>query len=182
MAQFGYLLWAPVAYQVILGQNEKVTWGATTNPMDVTDLFADTLIVFTPECQAASASGVCIESDGTLHPVEVDLVQYRANRPGDGILDNVTVEPIPLDQRFIFTVPFRSFGPVVFVDDPSVLFTGGTTTAWVLQFTGFHATREGCARQRDPEQPEPDRVVCGGTEGIRGPNGVAIDSCSGEWR
>lgn len=132
----------PGAPGVILGQTEKVTWGATTNPMDVTDLFADTLVVFTPECLAASTTGVCIETDGTLQPVEIELTQYKANRPGDGILDHVTLEPLGLDERLIITVPFRSFGPVVFVEDPDTLLGGGTTTAWVLQFTGFHATRE----------------------------------------
>ncbi len=133
----------PGAPGVILGQNEKVTWGATTNPMDVTDIFADTLEAFRPTCPAAvSPSRVCIVTEGVRKPVVVQFAQYAANQIGDGIPDNV--EPVPLDlgQSVILTVPFRSFGPVVFVEDPGVISGGGTTTAWVLQFTGFHATRE----------------------------------------
>jgi penicillin amidase len=133
----------PGAPGVILGQNEKVTWGATTNPMDVTDIFSDTLEAFRPTCPAAiSPSRVCIVTEGVRKPVVVEFAQYGSNQLGDGIPDNV--EPVPLDlgQSVILTVPFRSFGPVVFVEDAGVIAGGGTTTAWVLQFTGFHATRE----------------------------------------
>ena len=127
----------PGAPAVILGQNEHVTWGATTNPMDVSDVFQDTLIV--GGCEQSLA---CIVSDGIQHEVLIDVTQYSANNPGDGILDNVTVVPLPPDQTTIATVPFRSFGPILDITDPSVIFGGGTTTALVLQFTGFHATRE----------------------------------------
>ena len=127
----------PGAPAVILGQNEHVTWGATTNPMDVSDVFQDTLIV--GGCEQSLA---CIVSDGIQHEVLIDVTQYSANNPGDGILDNVTVVPLPPDQTTIATVPFRSFGPILDITDPSVIVGGGTTTALVLQFTGFHATRE----------------------------------------
>ena len=33
---------------VVLGQNERVSWGATTNPMDVSDVFQDELHVLLP--------------------------------------------------------------------------------------------------------------------------------------
>jgi penicillin amidase len=127
----------PGAPAVILGQNEHVTWGATTNPMDVSDVFQDTLIV--GGCEQSLA---CIVSDGIQHEVLIDVTQYSANNPGDSILDNVTVVPLPPDQTTIATVPFRSFGPILDITDPSVIVGGGTTTALVLQFTGFHATRE----------------------------------------
>ena len=127
----------PGAPAVILGQNEHITWGATTNPMDVSDVFQDTLIV--GGCEQSLA---CIVSDGIQHEVLIDVTQYSANNPGDGILDNVTVVPLPPDQTTIATVPFRSFGPILDITDPSVIVGGGTTTALVLQFTGFHATRE----------------------------------------
>ena len=133
----------PGAPGVILGQNEHISWGATTNPMDVADIFLDTLEVRTPSCPTAvSLSRLCIVSDGVRHPVEFRLTEYFVNQVGDGILDNVELEPLPIDQSIILSVPFRSFGPVVFVEDPNAIIFGGTTTALVLQYTGFHATRE----------------------------------------
>jgi penicillin amidase len=45
----------PGAPGVILGQTERVTWGATTNPMDVSDIFNDTLKVGVPACSALGA-------------------------------------------------------------------------------------------------------------------------------
>jgi penicillin amidase len=124
---------------VILGQNETITWGATTNPMDVTDTFADRLWRGNPGCPVT----LCIESGGELHPVDVELVGYLANQPGDGVPDNVRPAQVPFESGFVFSVPFRSFGPVINVEDPSIILgTPGSTTALVLQFTGFHATRE----------------------------------------
>lgn len=125
---------------VILGQNEFITWGATTNPMDVTDIFADKL-----RRLAGCGATLCIESGGVLHRVNLDLPAYFVNQIGDGVPDNVVSANVPLESLFIFTVPFRSFGPIVAVDDPGVILgaPGSTeTTALVLQFTGFHATRE----------------------------------------
>ena len=126
---------------VILGQTERVTWGATTNPMDVTDVFEDELHVFDPACNAVG-SFACIRSEGVFHPVRIRFVSYRANQIGDGVLDNVSTVPLGLDQSIVATVPFRSFGPLIDIEDPGVLAAGGVTTALVLQYTGFHATRE----------------------------------------
>jgi penicillin amidase len=126
---------------VILGQTERVTWGATTNPMDVTDTFLDEFHVFTPECTALGALA-CLKSEGVLHPAEVEIASYRYNSVGDGIQDNLVDPGLPLEQTLIVTVPFRSFGPVVDITDPSVIGGGGVTTALVVQYTGFHATGE----------------------------------------
>jgi len=86
----------------------------------------------------------CIQSAGVFHPVEVQLgVTYFFNVIGDAVQDNlVQAAGLPLEAQVIATVPFRSFGPIIDVDDPSVLQTGGITSALVLQYTGFHATQE----------------------------------------
>jgi len=131
----------PGAPGVILGQNQYVTWGATTNPMDVSDVFNDTLKVGLPECTAIGAFA-CIESEGVHHAVTIEFPTYRYNVVGDSIPDNLVVASVPLDQSAVLTVAFRSFGPILDVDDPSVFFNGGVTTALTLQYTGFHATRE----------------------------------------
>jgi penicillin amidase len=126
---------------VILGQNERITWGATTNPMDVSDIFQDHLEVYTLNCFLINAYA-CIQSEGVFHPVDVEIATYLYNKIGDSIPDNLEDSGLPLEQRVIATVPFRSFGPVIDIGDPSVIEGGGVTTALVLQFTGFHATRE----------------------------------------
>lgn len=124
---------------VILGQNERVTWGATTNDMDVADLFRDKIVRGVPGC----SSFACIESEGVLHPVFVEIAQYAVNQIGDGVPDNTQIAALPVEQSLVLTVPFRSFGPIVDVDDPG-FFLGGTTqtNVLVLQYTGFHATNE----------------------------------------
>jgi penicillin amidase len=123
---------------VILGQNERVSWGATTNPMDVADVFQDELHVQVDCPEFDPPAIACIRSGGVFHPVEVNLgVLYRANRI-DGIPDNVSLAT----TSPLLTVPFRSFGPVIDVEDPLVFVGGGVTRALVLQYTGFHATNE----------------------------------------
>jgi penicillin amidase len=66
---------------VILGQNEHISWGATTNPMDVTDLFFDELHAG-QACEPLDPPAfVCIFSAGEFHAVEVNLnVRYQARR------------------------------------------------------------------------------------------------------
>ena len=128
---------------VVLGQNERITWGATVNPMDVSDLFLDTLIVDPATTCAPVQALACIVSEGGIHPVVIQQgVEYQANVIGDGVPNNLVTVPLPPENQIIAWVPFRSFGPILDIGDASVLLTGGQTTAVVLQYTGFHATRE----------------------------------------
>jgi penicillin amidase len=125
---------------VILGQNERITWGATVNPMDVSDVFSDRLLVKQPGADAY------IESPpGTFYPVEIESgVTYYVNVIVENGEDNLVEAMVPPEAKTIAWVnsPFRSFGPIIDIETPSVLVTGGTTTALVLQYTGFHATQE----------------------------------------
>jgi penicillin amidase len=89
-----------------------------------------------------TGSPACIESAGVKHAVVIEVTDYLANNPQSGFLNDVNPVPLPQEQRTIATVPFRSFGPILDITDPSVIVGGGTTTALVLQFTGFHVTRE----------------------------------------
>jgi penicillin amidase len=126
---------------VILGQNEHIAWGATTNSLDVTDIFMDTLVGGAPECPQT----LCIVSDGAYHPVDVAIEGYQFNRPRPTKTDNLRNAGIGIEEPggLRVTADFRSFGPVVDVTDPSVISGGsGETTVLVLQFTGFHATGE----------------------------------------
>jgi penicillin amidase len=125
---------------VILGQNERITWGATVNPMDVSDVFSDRLLVKQPGMDAY------IESPpGTFHPVQIESnVTYYVNVIVENRVDNLVEATVPPEAKTIAWVksPFRSFGPIIYIKTPSVLMTGGITTAYVLQYTGFHATQE----------------------------------------
>jgi len=110
--------------------------------MDVSDLFQDHLEVFTPNCFAIGALA-CIQSEGAFHPVGLDITTYFFNAIGDGIDDNlVPATGLPPEAGTIAWVPFRSFGPILDIKDPSVLASGGESSALVLQYTGFHATQE----------------------------------------
>jgi penicillin amidase len=129
----------PGAPGVILGQNDHITWGATTNPMDVSDVFLDSGFVNASECGGAF---VCIESDGQFHPAELSFAIYLTNQIGDGIQDNIVPADVSLLDSVIVTVPFRGHGPVIFIENPGVFPGGGETDVLVLQYTGFHATRE----------------------------------------
>jgi penicillin amidase len=131
----------PGAPFVLLGQNEQITWGATTNPVDVSDIFEDELHVLLPECFLIGAFA-CIFSDGVFHPVEIEFETYSFNLIGDSIDDNLEVAPLPPALTLVATVPFRSFGPVLHITDPGVIGGGGISSALVLQYTGLHATGE----------------------------------------
>jgi penicillin amidase len=134
---------------VILGQNERVTWGATTNPMDVTDLFQDKLVKGRAGCLGENGrpTTFCIESGGALYPVIAQIVlPYLVNTPGDGELDNLEDSGLSLQDlgAIALTVPFRSYAPVVDIDDPGIFLGGSVTETGVLtlQYTGFQATGE----------------------------------------
>jgi penicillin amidase len=134
---------------VILGQNERVTWGATTNPLDVTDLFQDKLTKGRAGCLTPSGrpGTFCIESGGQLYPVvSLILLPYLLSTPGDGTVDNLEDAGLAIDDAgaVSFSVPFRSFGPIVDVEDPSIFLGGGVveTPVLTLQYTGFHPTGE----------------------------------------
>ncbi len=116
---------------VILGQNRKISWGATTNPMDVTDTFQEQVVA-----DPSSPSGLSIVHQGTPEPI-IPLPQvFRTNVIGDSIPDNVVVVPpgggIP---AAVLIVPRRNQGPILGLD-----LTAGVGLS--VQYTGFSGTRE----------------------------------------
>jgi penicillin amidase len=116
---------------VVLGQNADVAWGATTNPMDVTDTFQEQIA---PD--PTSPSGLSTVHLGRLEHVLPIPEVFRANHPGNGVSDDVTVVPAggPIPPATLI-VPRRNQGPIVALD----LAHG---TALSVQYTGFSATRE----------------------------------------
>jgi penicillin G amidase len=120
---------------VVLGQNRFITWGATTNPMDVTDTFAETVVPF-----AASPSGLATLHQGTPEPI-LPLPQVFRYNQLDGVPENLATAPpgavtagvaVP---PVVLIVPRRNNGPIVALD----LADG---SALSVQYTGFSGTRE----------------------------------------
>jgi penicillin amidase len=115
---------------VILGQNRRITWGATTNPMDVTDTYQEQIVV-----DPASPSGLATVHQGANEPVIPIPETFRFNVL-DGAPDTLVtagdaegVPPVTL------IVPRRNQGPIVALDVAA-------GTALSVQYTGFSATRE----------------------------------------
>jgi len=121
----------PGAPYVVIGQNKKLAWGATVNPMDVTDLYQEQIV---PD--ADSPSGLSTIYLGTPEPILPIPVVFRFNQIGDGIPDNLAIAPpgggIP---PFVLIVPRRNNGPILDLDVDSGV-------GLSLQYTGFSGTRE----------------------------------------
>ena len=116
---------------VIVGNNRFISWGATVNPMDVTDTYAEQV-----RPDPSSPSGLATVYQGRLEPVIPIPETFRQNNPGSGTPDNLTVVPpggsIP---PATLIVPRRNNGPIIQLDQQR-------GTALSVQYTGFSATRE----------------------------------------
>ncbi len=120
---------------VTLGQNRRITWGATVNPMDVTDTYQEQVV---PD--PSSPSGLSTIYLGSPEPLLPIPQTYRYNLL-DGVADNLELAPPDGAVGNVFIpavtliVPRRNNGPIINID----LVTG---VALSVQYTGFSATRE----------------------------------------
>jgi penicillin amidase len=116
---------------VIVGHNRFISWGATVNPMDVTDTYAEQV-----RPDPTSPSGLATVYQGKLEPVIPVPETFRQNNPGSGTPDNLTVVPPggPVPAATLI-VPRRNNGPIIQLDQAA-------GTALSVQYTGFSATRE----------------------------------------
>ncbi len=118
---------------VVLGCNPRACWGATVNPMDVTDVYQER-VVLDPSSLSA---GTVFEN--RIEKLDVIPQVFRVNQPGNGTQDDVVVASVsPLQGGVTFVVPRRNNGPIVSIDatDPTNI------TALSIQYTGWGATRE----------------------------------------
>jgi len=116
---------------VVLGQNQSITWGATTNPMDVTDTYLEAI-----RPDPASPSHLSTVYKGQLEHVVPIPETFRANSVGNGTPDDVAVVPPAAGVPPVtLIVPRRNNGPIVQLDA-----TRGSALS--VQYTGFSATRE----------------------------------------
>jgi penicillin amidase len=116
---------------IVLGQNRRIAWGATTNPMDVTDTYLEQVV---PD--PTSPSGLATIYDGNPEPIIPIPVTFEVNQIGDGEPD--TVVPVPPGGGVppaVLIVPRRNNGPIIELDT-------GAGIAFSVQYTGFSGTRE----------------------------------------
>ncbi len=115
---------------IIAGQNKHIAWGPTFNPMDVTDVFIDRLVV---DSNAPLGLSIALPN-GALGPIVPVPESYRVNVGG-------VVVPVPPDPSippFSLTVPARYDGVILEILED--LLPGGSVLT--VQFTGFGPTRE----------------------------------------
>lgn len=118
----------PGAPGIIQGCNAHLCWGTTTNPMDVTDVFEETLVV--------NSLGLPTHTvfQGQSEPVQWLFQSYFANSIGDGVADNVARANVPYDGGTVTViVPRRNNGPLVEIDG---------TFGLSVQYLGWGPTKE----------------------------------------
>lgn len=111
------------------GYTRDIAWGSTNSLFDVTDTYQERLV---PD--ASSPSGLSSVYKGQLEPVIPIPQTYRANRPGDGVPDNLVTVPAGGDIPPVTLIVPRH-GPVV-------QFDRATGSALTLQWAGAGPTRE----------------------------------------
>ncbi|MEE8587126.1 MAG: penicillin acylase family protein, partial [Acidobacteriota bacterium] len=129
----------------VQGCNDRICWGSTVNPMDVTDFFNEELELGPADDPASGCSllGLTItvsHYQDSTEEVELIPQTYMFNQVGNGTDDDLTQAFIgPLEGGCTIIVPRH--GPVVAVGSPDLI--RRTATAITVQHTGFYATREG---------------------------------------
>ncbi|HKO57547.1 MAG TPA: penicillin acylase family protein [Thermoanaerobaculia bacterium] len=119
----------PGAPFVIQGQNERIAWGSTVHPMDVTDLYQEQLV---PE--ATSPSGFASIYKGAKENVQAIPQVFRVNVMGNGVQDDLAVVPASASiPQATLVVPRH--GPVIQLN-------AATGAAVTVQYAGFYPTHE----------------------------------------
>ncbi len=119
---------------IVLGCNPRICWGATTNPMDVTDVYLERLSL-----DPGTGVPVATTFEGKHEPLVLIPQVYLVNQVGNGIADDLVDARVgPLDGGLTLVVPRRNHGPIVAVDlsDPSM------PVGLSVQYTGWGPTRE----------------------------------------
>ncbi len=124
----------PGAPGVILGCNERLCWGATMNPLDVTDVYQERLVV---DLTTLTPQATVFENQ--LEPLVVIPQRYRINRPNNGVLDDLADAAVgPFEGGLTLIVPRRNNGPIISVEVRGPL----TITGLSVQYAGWGPTRE----------------------------------------
>ncbi len=117
---------------VLQGCTPRGCWGFADNPVDVTDVYQESVVI-----DGSTGQVTHTIYQGTPEPVVTFTETYRVNHVGDGVDNNVVDSGIgPGDPGgTVVVVPRRNNGPILQVDATS-------SQALSVQFTGSSATRE----------------------------------------
>jgi penicillin amidase len=119
----------PGAPGVIQGCNDRICWGTTTNPLDVTDVFKETLKLNTYGLPYA------IVHNGAEEPVDWVFQNFYVNKVGDGQNDNIARDNSIGYTNGAVTVLVRRRN-----NGPIVQLSGATGLS--VAYTGWGATFE----------------------------------------
>ncbi|MET0535827.1 MAG: penicillin acylase family protein [Steroidobacter sp.] len=115
---------------VVLGHNDRIAWGVTNHPVDLTDVYQEQLVV-----DATSPSGLSTLHRGAREHVVALPQVFRTNIIGDGVADSLTLVPgsagVPSQ---VFIVPRRNSGPLVSINS-------STGAALSVQYTAMSGHR-----------------------------------------
>ncbi len=116
---------------IVIGHNDYIAWGATVNPMDVTDVYFEQVI---PD--ATSPSGLSTVFMGVPEHLIPVPEAFFFNQPGNGTPDDLAqAGPETGVPAATLIVPRRNMGPIISLDME-------TGEALSVQYTGFGPTRE----------------------------------------
>ena len=115
---------------VIIGHNRWITWGATTNPMDVTDTYLEKVVT-----DPSSPSGLSTIFQGKPEHVIPIPETFRYNDGGQ-LATATAADGVPAATLI---VPRRNNGPIVQLTSPTGSSPG---SALSVQYTGFSPTFE----------------------------------------
>jgi penicillin amidase len=115
---------------VILGHNRWISWGATFNPMDVTDTFLEKVVT-----DPSSPSGLSTVFQGSPEHVIPIPETFRYNVNGQ-LVTATAADGVP---PATLIVPRRNNGPIVQLTPPTQSSAG---SALSVQYTGFSPTFE----------------------------------------
>jgi penicillin G amidase len=115
---------------VIIGHNRWISWGATTNPMDVTDTFLEKVVA-----DPSSPSGLSTVFEGSRDHVIAIPETFRYSLGGQ-LVTATAADGVP---PATLIVPRRTNGPIAALTPPTASSPG---SALSVQYTGFSATFE----------------------------------------
>jgi penicillin G amidase len=117
---------------VFMGQNESISWGATNSSLDITDFFAESLVV-------ENGVPTATRYKGGIEPLVMTPEEFKANQIQNGTADDViTVGPGVRPSGV--TVPPATL--IVPRRNNGLLIQAGLTEGLSIQYAGVSATRD----------------------------------------
>lgn len=120
----------PGAPLIVQGHTERIAWGSTVNPMDVTDAYQEQIV---PD--ATAPAGLSSTYKGVKEPLGALPQTFRMNVPGNGTQNDLTVIPPSATVPQATLIVTRRNAPIVSLDLTTL---AGVSVQWV----GHGPTRE----------------------------------------